>query len=130
MENKEINKLEEIVLNIEEIVLDIKHFINYNSSCMEEEFNELKDIRNRIKRIVYRLKNKNTYKTIKVEIPIGFMNCGISVCNHFIADTNDGGNWDTLKFPLPEPQYRWNIKSYKEDINNPKKLIVVLIDKY
>lgn len=123
MENKEINKLEKIVL-------DIKHFINYNSSCMEEEeFNELIDIRNRIKLLVSKLKKKNTYKTIEVEIPIGFMNCGISVCNHFIAYTNDGGNWDTLKFPLPEPQYRWNIKSYKEDINNPKKLIVVLIDK-
>lgn len=124
MENKEINKLEEIVLAI-------KHFINYNSSCMEEEeFNELKDIRNRIKLLVSKLKNKNTYKTIEVEIPIGFMNCGISVCNHFIADTNDGSNWNTLKFPLPEPQYKWNIKSYKEDINNSNKLIVVLIDKY
>lgn len=123
MENKEINKLEKIVL-------DIKHFINYNSSCMEEEeFNELIDIRNRIKLLVTKLKNKNTYKTIEVEIPIRFMNCGISVCNHFIADTNDGGNWDTLKFPLPEPQYRWNIKSYKVDINNSNKLIVVLIDK-
>lgn len=123
MENKEINKLEKIVL-------DIKHFINYNSSCMEEEeFNELKDIRNRIKLLVSKLKNKNTYKTIEVEIPIRFMNCGISVCNHFIANTNDGGNWDTLKFPLPEPQYRWNIKCYKVDINNSNKLIVVLIDK-
>lgn len=124
MENKEINKLEKIVL-------DIKHFINYNSSCMEEEeFNELKDIRNRIKLLVSKLKNKNTYKTIEVEIPIEFMNCGISVCNHFIADTNDGSNWNTLKFPLPEPQYKWNIKSYKVDINNSNKLIVVLIDKY
>ena len=123
MENKEINKLEKIVL-------DIKHFINYNSSCMEEEeFNELIDIRNRIKLLVSKLKNKNTYKTIEVEIPIRFMNCGISVCNHFIANTNDGGNWDTLKFPLPEPQYRWNIKCYKVDINNSNKLIVVLIDK-
>ena len=125
MENKEINKLEGIVL-------DIKHFINYNSSCMEEEeFNELKDIRNRIKLLISKLKNKNnkTYKTIEVEIPIGFKNCGISVCNHFIADTNDSSNWDTLKFPLPEPQYKWNIKSYKDGINNSNKLIVVLIDK-
>lgn len=119
MENKEINKLEGIVL-------DIKHFINYNSSCMEEEeFNELKDIRNRIKLLISKLKNKNTYNTIEVEIPIGFTNCRISVCNHFIADTNDSSNWDTLKFPLPEPQYKWNIKSYKEGISN----IVVLIDK-
>lgn len=121
MENKEINKLDGIIL-------DIKYFMNSNTSFLEEEeFDELKDIRNRIKRIVYKLRNRKTYKTIEVEIPIGFMNCGISVCNHFIADTNDGSNWDTLKFPLPEPQYKWNIKSYKEDINS--KLIVVLIDK-
>jgi len=32
--------------------------------------------------------SKKEYKIIYVEIPIGFMNCGISTCNNFIADTN------------------------------------------
>lgn len=72
--------------------------------------------------------SKKKYKTIDVEIPIGFMNCGISTCNNFIADTNDGANWDTLKFPLPKPKYKWNIKCYKGNINKPEKKTVVLID--
>ena len=52
--------------------------------------------------------SKKAYKTIDVEIPIGFMNCGISTCNHFIADTNDSTNWDTIKFPLPKG--KWSIQ--------------------
>jgi len=39
------------------------------------------------------------------------MNTGISTCNHFIADTNDSANWDTLKFPLPKG--KWSIQSIK-----------------
>ena len=73
--------------------------------------------------------SKKEYKTIDVEIPIGFMNCGISTCNNFIADTNNSTNWDTLKFPLPKPKYKWNIKCYKGDMNKPQKQTVELIDR-
>ena len=72
--------------------------------------------------------SKREYKTIDVEIPIGFMNCGISTCNNFIADTNNSANWDTLKFPLPKPKYKWNISHYKNKGDNFQKKIVVLID--
>jgi len=72
--------------------------------------------------------SKREYKTIDVEIPIGFMNCGISTCNKFIADTNNSANWDTLKFPLPKPKYKWNISHYKNKGDNFQKKIVVLID--
>ena len=71
---------------------------------------------------------KKQYKTIDVEIPIGFMNCGISTCNYFIADTNNSANWDTLNFPLPKPKYKWNISHYKNKGDKFQKKIVVLID--
>jgi len=49
-------------------------------------------------------------RTLNVEIPKGFYNCGVTTCNHFIADTNDSANWKTLKFPLPKPiGKRWEI---------------------
>ena len=72
--------------------------------------------------------SKKKYKTIDVEIPIGFMNCGISTCNNFIADTNNSTNWDTLTFPLPKPKYKWNISHYKNKGDKFQKKIVVLID--
>jgi hypothetical protein len=42
-------------------------------------------------------------------MPKGYMNTEVSICNHFIADTNDSSNWDTIKFPLPKG--KWSIKS-------------------
>ena len=48
-------------------------------------------------------------ETLTIEIPNGFMNTGISTCNHFIADTNDCSNWDTIKFPLPKG--KWSIQN-------------------
>lgn len=62
--------------------------------------------------------------TIDVKIPKGFMNCGVTLDNHFVADTNDSANWDTLKFPLPEPKNKWIIKCYDSD-----KTTITLIDK-
>lgn len=50
---------------------------------------------------------------IEIKIPKGYMNCGVTLDNHFIADTNDSFNWDTLKFPLPKG--KWCIHSYKEN---------------
>lgn len=50
-------------------------------------------------------------ETITIEIPKGFMNTGVSTCNHFIADTNDSANWDTIKFPLPKG--KWSIQNIK-----------------
>lgn len=79
--------------------------------------------------IVMRWLFPKNYKTIDVVIPIGFMNCGVSTCNDFIADTNNTAKWDTLKFPLPKPRYKWNIKCYKGDMDKPEKKTVVLIDK-
>ena len=65
-------------------------------------------------------------KVIKVEIPKGFFNCGVSICNHFIADTNNSADWRTLKFPLPKPLgKKWKILRY--DIVNDEKTIVELI---
>jgi hypothetical protein len=59
-------------------------------------------------------------KTIEVKLPYGFMNCGITKDNHFIANTNDSSNYDTIKFPLPKGE--WDVKNYKTGD------IVVLID--
>lgn len=73
---------------------------------------------------------ENNDMVIEVEIPIGFMNCGISDSNNFIADTNNSANFDTLKFPLPKPKYRWNISHYKNKGDDPQKKIVVLVDGY
>ena len=61
---------------------------------------------------------------IKVELPKGFMNVGVSLGNDLIANTNDSSNWDTLRFPLPKPTYKWQIHSYEDDSK-----IVYLIDK-
>lgn len=67
-------------------------------------------------------------KIIKVEIPKGFFNCGVSICNHFIADTNNSTDWRTLKFPLPKPLgKRWEILQY--DNVNEEKTIVELISR-
>ncbi len=72
----------------------------------------------------------NNDMVIEVEIPIGFMNCGITTSNNFIADTNDSTNFDSLKFPLPKPKYRWNISHFKNKGDNFQKKIVVLVDGY
>lgn len=74
------------------------------------------------------LMNKE-YKTIQVELPRGFMNCGITVNNNFIADTNNNSNWDTLRFPLPKPKHKWHINYYTSESNKINKKIVVLIDR-
>lgn len=74
--------------------------------------------------------SRKSERTVEVELPKGFMNCSVSTCNHFIANTNNSANWDTLKFPLPKPKYKWNIKCYKGDMDKPDKKTVVLIDNY
>ena len=48
-------------------------------------------------------------KQITIIMPKGFMNVEITTNNHLVADTNDGANWDTLKFPLPYGE--WSIHS-------------------
>jgi len=52
---------------------------------------------------------KLAMQELKIEIPNGFMNVGVSNENFLYADTNDSKNWDTLKFPLPNG--KWTIKS-------------------
>lgn len=98
---------------------------------MNEEQKQLKRTKKAwsIANVMRWLSRKNE-RTIEVEIPIGFMNCGVSTCNNFIADTNDSSRWGTLKFPLPKPKYKWNIKCYKGDMDKPEKKTVVLIDAY
>jgi len=62
---------------------------------------------------------KQKSKVIELEIPKDFYNCGISVWNYFIADTNDSQNWQTIKFPLPEPfGEKWEILEYANSKNN------------
>ncbi len=58
-----------------------------------------------------RVRADKIFETIDIEIPKGFMNTEVSICNYFIADTNDSANWDTLKFPLPKG--KWSIQSVK-----------------
>ena len=73
---------------------------------------------------------KKKYKTIDVEHPEGWSNCGVTTSNHFIADTNDSNFWDTLKFPLPEPKYKWQIKCYGGTLGREhNKQFVTLVDK-
>jgi len=43
---------------------------------------------------------------IRIVIPKNFMNTAITTDNHFIADTNDSVNWDFIKFPLPEGNWK------------------------
>jgi len=63
-------------------------------------------------------------RTIELIIPNNFMNTAVTISNDFTADTNDSANWDTLKFPLPEPKGKWEIYSIKNKsvllIDNPK----------
>lgn len=74
--------------------------------------------------------NESECNTIRVEHPNGWMNCGVTDCNHFVADTNNSANWDTMKIPLPKPKHKWQIKSYCETIGEKhNKDFVVLIDK-
>jgi len=61
---------------------------------------------------------------IKVELPKGFMNVGVSLSNYLIADTNDSANWKNVKYSLPKPIFKWHIHSYEDD-----NRIVNLIDK-
>lgn len=69
------------------------------------------------------------YNQINIEIPNYFMNCGVTINNNFIADTNNSENFHILKFPLPKPNYKWNIDYFKYNTNKFKTKIVVLIDK-
>ena len=69
---------------------------------------------------------KTKSKTIEIQIPKNFMNCGVSIKNNFVADTNNSQNWDTLCFPLPKPKHKWNIKSYKGEMNSDKKYVVLV----
>ena len=77
--------------------------------------------------ILYKILPKKN-KFIEVVIPIGFMNCGITINNDFIADTNNTLKWDTLKFPLPKPRFKWHIRGYTGDANYPEKRTVELVD--
>ena len=45
------------------------------------------------------------HRTIEITIPKGFMNCGVTLSNQFIADSNDSQNWNNLRFPLPSGKW-------------------------
>ena len=55
-------------------------------------------------------------KDLKVEIPNGFMNIGVSGTNRLFGDTNDSANWDTFSFPLPKPNGKWVVSSITDKI--------------
>jgi len=80
----------------------------------------------RFERFLNNIRKKNE---IEVQIPKNFMNCGISINNNFIADTNDSQNWDTLSFPLPKPKYKWNIYSQGFKLHSNKKIVVLTDNK-
>ena len=48
---------------------------------------------------------------IEVTIPSGYMNCGVTMNNEFIADSNNSSDYHCIKFPLPTPVRKWVIKS-------------------
>ncbi len=54
-------------------------------------------------------------KKIDILLPDGFMNCGTTGNNWLYADTNDSVGFQSIKFPLPKPEGRWRIHSYKND---------------
>ena len=58
---------------------------------------------------------------LRIVIPKNFMNTAITSDNFFIADTNNSVNWDFIKFPLPEG----NWKIYSEE----GKIIILVNDK-
>lgn len=83
-----------------------------------------------IANVMHWLFPKKHYKTIDIEYPEGWANCDVTTSNHFISDTNDSNFWDTLKFPLPKPKYKWQIKCYCGTLGRKhNKKIVTLIDK-
>ena len=51
---------------------------------------------------------------IRIVIPKNFMNTAITIDNYFIADTNDSVNWDFIKFPLPDGN--WKIHSEESKV--------------
>ena len=71
-------------------------------------------------------------KRIEIEIPSGFMNTGVSTDGYFIADTNDGDNWDTLKFPLPWGDWSIHSRTFSGKIiilqNNKRGMIGRFLD--
>lgn len=82
-----------------------------------------------IANVMGRLFRKHKYNTIDVEFPAGWSNCAVTVNNYFIADTNDSSNWDTIKFPLPKPKYKWQIRCYGDTLDRKNnKIFAVLID--
>ena len=48
---------------------------------------------------------RSVSRSIEVELPKGYMNVGVAG-GCLIADTNDSANWDTLRFPLPDGEWR------------------------
>lgn len=92
---------------------------------------ERKQKLNIISTIVKSLPNfKKRERFIYVQIPRNFMNCAITIDNYFIANTNNSSNWDTLKFPLPKPKNKWEIKGYWGDIKKSEINYVKLVDYY
>lgn len=79
----------------------------------QEKENNKEKIGNITKSMLLDVKIK-VIETLTIEIPKGFMNTGVSTCNHFIADTNDSANWDTIKFPLPKG--KWSIQNIEGKI--------------
>jgi len=83
-----------------------------------------------IANVMQRLFPKKKYKTIEVYYPNGWSNRCVTTNNFFTADTNDSVNWDTIKFPLPKPKYKWHIKNYGGTLGEKhNKQFVILIDK-
>lgn len=69
------------------------------------------------------IENRNMVR-IQIEIPENFMNVGVTINNNLVADTNDSGGWDTLKFPLPDG--KWSIYKTKGKIvilQKPRELV-------
>lgn len=48
-------------------------------------------------------------KILKIKLPRGFMNAGITTTDYFVADTNDGADWRVLRVQLPKG--KWSIKT-------------------
>jgi hypothetical protein len=47
---------------------------------------------------------------LEIDLPFDIrFNCGVTIDNHFISDTNNSSNWKTIKFKLPIG--KWTIRN-------------------
>ena len=101
-------------LKMFDIISKLKFLSNTDHMCSADEMQgALEEINELLNETFPDVVESDTdiLETMVIEIPIGFMNIGISTDNYLFADTNDGANWDTLRLPLPAG--KWSVLDVK-----------------